>query len=141
MFPFFIFITEHSGFQKAFLQKTLQPLLCDTTSLKERNLQSTRTSSQTGIPTDEEQATGLERRALQALKQGKDPYSMLKPRQHAGTKGEPHIVPCIGTKRLVGCICEEDNTSVVWFWLHEGDSQRCPSCGSHYKLVHHELPH
>lgn len=39
------------------------------------------------------------------------------------------------------CAGEEDNTAIVWFWLHEGPSQRCPSCGSHYKLVHHELPH
>lgn len=38
-------------------------------------------------------------------------------------------------------IGEEDNTSIVWFWLHEGNPQRCPSCGSHYKLIHHELPH
>ncbi|KAF3848455.1 hypothetical protein F7725_014952 [Dissostichus mawsoni] len=36
---------------------------------------------------------------------------------------------------------EEDNTAVVWFWLHEGEAQRCPSCGSHYQLVAHELPH
>uniref|UniRef100_A0A3Q3D5A3 Cytochrome c oxidase subunit 5B, mitochondrial n=1 Tax=Hippocampus comes TaxID=109280 RepID=A0A3Q3D5A3_HIPCM len=94
-----------------------------------------------GIPTDEEQATGLERRALEALKLGKDPYSMLKPKSYAGTKDDPHIVPCIGQKRLVGCLCEEDNTAIVWFWLHEGKAQRCPSCGSHYQLVHHELPH
>ncbi|XP_056147233.1 cytochrome c oxidase subunit 5B, mitochondrial [Lampris incognitus] len=94
-----------------------------------------------GIPTDEEQATGLERRALQALKKGKDPYSILKPKEYAGTTEDPHIVPCIGTKRLVGCLCEEDNTAIVWFWLHEGHAQRCPSCGSHYKLVHTELPH
>ncbi|CAJ1067796.1 cytochrome c oxidase subunit 5B%2C mitochondrial [Xyrichtys novacula] len=98
-------------------------------------------STARGIPTDDEQATGLERRTLQALKQGKDPYSILKPKEYAGTKEDPHIVPCIGTKRLVGCLCEEDNTAIVWFWLHEGDAQRCPSCGSHYKLIHHELPH
>lgn len=96
----------------------------------------------------------------------KDPYSILKPKEYAGTKEDPHIVPCTGTKRLVGCLCkwwtlkaqhssllqtrwtivlfpagEEDNTAIVWFWLHEGEAQRCPSCGSHYKLVHHELPH
>ncbi|TKS85349.1 Cytochrome c oxidase subunit 5B, mitochondrial [Collichthys lucidus] len=129
-------------------------------------------STAKGIPTDDEQATGLERRALQALKRGKvttttttidtmlnarvqslkltcilfkctlqDPYSILKPKKYAGTKEEPHIVPCTGTKRLVGCLCEEDNTAIVWFWLHEGDAQRCPSCGSHYQLVHNELPH
>uniref|UniRef100_A0A3P8UHK9 Cytochrome c oxidase subunit 5B, mitochondrial n=1 Tax=Amphiprion percula TaxID=161767 RepID=A0A3P8UHK9_AMPPE len=94
-----------------------------------------------GVPTDEEQATGLERRTLQALKHGKDPYSILKPKTYAGTKEDPHIVPGIGNKRLVGCLCEEDNTAIVWFWLHEGGAQRCPSCGSHYQLVHHELPH
>ncbi|KAF7219604.1 cytochrome c oxidase subunit 5B2 [Nothobranchius furzeri] len=94
-----------------------------------------------GIPTDDEQATGLERRTLEALKQGKDPYSILKPKHYTGTKEDPHIVPSINNKRLVGCLCEEDNTAIVWFWLHDGDAQRCPSCGSHYKLVHHELPH
>ncbi|XP_028818997.1 cytochrome c oxidase subunit 5B2 [Denticeps clupeoides] len=94
-----------------------------------------------GIPTDEEQAAGLERRILQELKKGKDPYSILKPKEYAGTKADPHVVPCIGNKRLVGCLCEEDNTAIVWFWLHEGNAQRCPSCGSYYKLIHHELPH
>ncbi|XP_023689464.1 cytochrome c oxidase subunit 5B2 [Paramormyrops kingsleyae] len=94
-----------------------------------------------GIPTDEEQATGIERHAIQALAKGQDPYSILKPKKYAGTKEDPHIVPSINNKRLVGCLCEEDNTAVVWFWLHEGHAQRCPSCGSHYKLVSHELPH
>ncbi|NP_001290631.1 cytochrome c oxidase subunit Vb [Esox lucius] len=93
-----------------------------------------------GVPTDEEQATGLERRALQALKKGRDPYSILKPKQYAGTKDDPHIVPGINNKRLVGCLCEEDNTAIVWFWLHEGEPQRCPECGSHYLFVRHELP-
>ncbi|KPP76570.1 cytochrome c oxidase subunit vb-like [Scleropages formosus] len=94
-----------------------------------------------GIPTDEEQATGLERRAIQALAKGQDPYSILKPKSYAGTKDDPHIVPSINDKRLVGCLCEEDNTAIVWFWLHEGNAQRCPACGSYYQLVYHELPH
>ncbi|KAJ8417956.1 hypothetical protein AAFF_G00136650 [Aldrovandia affinis] len=94
-----------------------------------------------GVPTDDEQATGIERRTLQALKKGQDPFSILKPKVYAGTKEDPHIVPCIGSKRLVGCLCEEDNTAIVWFWLHEGNAQRCPECGSHYQLVHHQLPH
>ncbi|XP_060764525.1 cytochrome c oxidase subunit 5B, mitochondrial [Neoarius graeffei] len=94
-----------------------------------------------GIPTDEQQATGLEKRILTSFKAGADPYSVLKPKQYTGSKDDPHIVPSINNKRLVGCVCEEDNTAIVWFWLHEGEPQRCPSCGSHYKLVHHELPH
>ncbi|XP_069023114.1 cytochrome c oxidase subunit 5B, mitochondrial-like [Embiotoca jacksoni] len=94
-----------------------------------------------GIPTDEEQATGLEKKIMNAMKEGKDPYSTMKPKGYAGSKADPHLVPSITNKRIVGCICEEDNTVVVWFWLHEGEAQRCPSCGAHYQLVAHELPH
>ncbi|XP_072537211.1 cytochrome c oxidase subunit 5B1 [Salminus brasiliensis] len=94
-----------------------------------------------GIPTDEEQATGLEKVLLSASKQGLDPYNMQKPKGCSGTKEDPHVVPSITNKRIVGCICEEDNTAVVWFWLHQGEAQRCPSCGAHYKLVPHDLPH
>ncbi|KAM6902636.1 cytochrome c oxidase subunit 5B, mitochondrial [Xenentodon cancila] len=94
-----------------------------------------------GIPTDEEQATGLEKIIMKAMKEGADPYNMLKPKVYAGSKVDPHLVPSITNRRIVGCVCEEDNTAVVWFWLHEGEAQRCPSCGAHYKLVPHELPH
>uniref|UniRef100_A0A672NSL8 Cytochrome c oxidase subunit 5B, mitochondrial n=1 Tax=Sinocyclocheilus grahami TaxID=75366 RepID=A0A672NSL8_SINGR len=87
------------------------------------------------------QATGLEKIVLEASKRGTDPYSILKPRECAGSKQDPHIVPSITNKRIVGCVCEEDNTAVVWFWLHQGEAQRCPSCGAYYKLVPHELPH
>lgn len=36
----------------------------------------------------------------------KDPYSILKPKEYAGTKEDPHIVPSTGNKRLVGCLCK-----------------------------------
>uniref|UniRef100_A0A8C5P9L5 Cytochrome c oxidase subunit 5B, mitochondrial n=1 Tax=Leptobrachium leishanense TaxID=445787 RepID=A0A8C5P9L5_9ANUR len=94
-----------------------------------------------GIPSDTQQATGLEKAIMTAEEHGDDPYSVLKPRSYAGTKEDPHIVPSITDKRIVGCICEEDNTSVIWFWLHKGEAQRCPSCGAHYKLVSHHLSH
>ncbi|XP_033014899.1 cytochrome c oxidase subunit 5B, mitochondrial [Lacerta agilis] len=93
-----------------------------------------------GIPTDEEQATGMERKTMKALEKGLDPYNMLPPKRYAGTKEDPNIVPSITDKRLVGCICEEDNSTVIWFWLHKGNPQRCPSCGAHYKLVSYQLP-
>ncbi|XP_027524821.1 cytochrome c oxidase subunit 5B, mitochondrial, partial [Corapipo altera] len=70
-----------------------------------------------------------------------DPYSMFRPKRYAGTKEDPNLVPSITNKRIVGCVCEEDNSCVVWFWLHQGEAQRCPSCGAHYKLIPHELPH
>ncbi|XP_063066119.1 cytochrome c oxidase subunit 5B, mitochondrial [Engraulis encrasicolus] len=94
-----------------------------------------------GIPTDEEQATGMEKLVMHATKDGKDPWSMYRPKEYAGSKEDPHLVPSITNKRIVGCVCEEDNTAVVWFWLHQGEAQRCPSCGAHYRLVAHELPH
>uniref|UniRef100_A0A8C5PQI1 Cytochrome c oxidase subunit 5B, mitochondrial n=1 Tax=Leptobrachium leishanense TaxID=445787 RepID=A0A8C5PQI1_9ANUR len=100
-----------------------------------------RAMSAGGVPTDEQQATGLEKRNIQSLQKGQDPYSTLKPKSYLGTKDDPHIVPSINKKRIVGCICEEDNSAIIWFWVHEGEVHRCPSCGSHYKLVHHELPH
>ncbi|KAM9310984.1 cytochrome c oxidase subunit 5B, mitochondrial [Gastrophryne carolinensis] len=94
-----------------------------------------------GIPTDEEQATGMEKEILTAVKIGEDPYNMFKPKAYKGTKEDPNLVPSVTNHRMVGCICEEDNTAVVWFWLREGESQRCPSCGSFYKLVHHHHHH
>ncbi|XP_005400746.1 PREDICTED: cytochrome c oxidase subunit 5B, mitochondrial [Chinchilla lanigera] len=94
-----------------------------------------------GIPTDEEQATGLERKVMLAAQKGLDPYNILAPKGASGTKEDPNLVPSITNKRIVGCICEEDNSAVVWFWLHKGEAQRCPSCGAHYKLVPYELPH
>ncbi|XP_054331893.1 cytochrome c oxidase subunit 5B, mitochondrial [Pongo pygmaeus] len=94
-----------------------------------------------GVPTDEEQATGLEREIMLAAKKGLDPYNVLAPRGASGTREDPNLVPSISNKRIVGCICEEDNTSVVWFWLHKGEAQRCPRCGAHYKLVPQQLAH
>ncbi|KAB1256930.1 Cytochrome c oxidase subunit 5B; mitochondrial [Camelus dromedarius] len=98
-----------------------------------------------GVPTDEEQSTGLEREVLMAARKGlvrnPDPYNMLAPKATSGTKEDPNLVPSITDKRIVGCICEEDNSAVIWFWLHKGETQRCPSCGAHYKLVPHQLAH
>ncbi|XP_006893530.1 PREDICTED: cytochrome c oxidase subunit 5B, mitochondrial-like [Elephantulus edwardii] len=94
-----------------------------------------------GVPTDDDQATGLEREVMTAARKGQDPYSMLAPKAAAGTKEEPNLVPSINNKRTVGCICEEDSNVVIWFWLRKGDAQRCPNCGTHYKLVPHQLAH
>ncbi|XP_053422799.1 cytochrome c oxidase subunit 5B, mitochondrial-like [Nycticebus coucang] len=94
-----------------------------------------------GVPTDEEQATGLEREVMMAARKGLDPYNMLLPKGASGTKEDPNLVPSITNKRIVGCICEEDNSTVIWFWLHKGEAQRCPNCGAHYKLVPHQFAH
>ncbi|XP_045148192.1 cytochrome c oxidase subunit 5B, mitochondrial-like [Echinops telfairi] len=93
------------------------------------------------IPTDEEQMMGLESKVRMATRQGPDPCNMLVLMAAAGTKEDPNLVPSITNKRPVGCICEEDNSAIIWFGLHKGDAQRCPNCGTHYKLVPHQLAH
>uniref|UniRef100_A0A8C3TBW7 Cytochrome c oxidase subunit 5B, mitochondrial n=1 Tax=Chelydra serpentina TaxID=8475 RepID=A0A8C3TBW7_CHESE len=92
-----------------------------------------------GIPSNEKQATGLERKVMQDMEKGQDPYNILQPKRYP--KEDPNLVPSISSKRIVGCICEEDNSCVIWFWLHKGEPQHCPSCGAHYKMVPHHLPH
>uniref|UniRef100_A0A4X2KDT4 Cytochrome c oxidase subunit 5B, mitochondrial n=1 Tax=Vombatus ursinus TaxID=29139 RepID=A0A4X2KDT4_VOMUR len=94
-----------------------------------------------GIPSDEEQATGLEREIMMAARDDLDPYNVLAPKAAPGTKEEPSLVPSITDKRIVGCVCEEDNNAVIWFWLHKGKTYRCPNCGTHYKLVPHQFSH
>ncbi|XP_045148170.1 cytochrome c oxidase subunit 5B, mitochondrial-like [Echinops telfairi] len=84
-----------------------------------------------GIPTDEEQAMWLESGVRMAARQGPDPCNMLTPKAAADTKEGPNLVPSITNKGPVGCICEEDNSAVIWFGLHKGDAQRCPNYGTH----------
>ncbi|KAM4866580.1 cytochrome c oxidase subunit 5B, mitochondrial [Thomomys bottae] len=98
-------------------------------------------ASKGGVPTDEEQATGLEREIMIARQKGLDPYNILAPKATSGTKEDPNLVPSTGNKRIVGCVCEEDNCTVIWFWLHKGETQRCPGCGTHYKLVSQQMGH
>ncbi|XP_043859393.1 cytochrome c oxidase subunit 5B, mitochondrial-like [Dromiciops gliroides] len=97
-------------------------------------------ASRGGIPSDEEQATGLEREIMMAARYDLDPYNMLAPKAAPGTKEQPNLVPFITDKRTVGCICEEDNSAVIWFWLHKGETKHCSNCRTHYKLVPHQLP-
>ncbi|VFV23949.1 cytochrome c oxidase subunit [Lynx pardinus] len=59
-----------------------------------------------GVPTDDEQATGLEREVMMAARKGLDPYNMLAPKAASGTKEDPNLVPSITNKRIVGCICK-----------------------------------
>eukprot|EP00069_Balaena_mysticetus_P004197 bmy_17176T0 len=94
-----------------------------------------------GVPTDAERATGLQREVMLAARKGLDPYHTLAPKAASGTKEDPNLVRFITRKRMVGCICEEDSSAVIWLWLHKGEAQRGPSCGTHYKLVPYQLAH
>ena len=62
-----------------------------------------------GVPTDAEQATGLEREVVPPARKGLDPYHTLAPKAASGTKEDPNLVRFITRKRMAGCICEEDS--------------------------------
>lgn len=83
-----------------------------------------------------EHATGIEKRELLAKLAGNDdPFSMnVLKRADNTTKEKPNLVPSAFDARLVGCICEEDQTFINWMWLHQGQEKRC-ECGHWFKLV------
>nr|XP_014332445.1 PREDICTED: cytochrome c oxidase subunit 5B, mitochondrial isoform X1 [Bos mutus] len=82
-----------------------------------------------GVPTDEEQATGLEREVMLAARKGQDPYNILAPKATSGTKEDPNLVPSITNKRIVGCICKCFSTIFLPFCLFAYLFFGCLECG------------
>ncbi|XP_043825727.1 cytochrome c oxidase subunit 5B, mitochondrial-like [Dromiciops gliroides] len=98
--------------------------------------------SRGGIPSNEEEAAGLERVIMMAARNDLDLSSMLVQKAAPGTKEESNLVPSIIIdKRIVGCIYKEDNNAVIWFSLYKGETQHCPNYGTHYKLVPYQFNH
>ncbi|KAI8970378.1 cytochrome c oxidase subunit VB-domain-containing protein [Mycotypha africana] len=89
------------------------------------------------VPTDLEQATGLERQELLAKLEGKEFFD-LEPLNmtHIGTKSNPIVVKSHDPIRFVGCTgFPAESHEVIWINLdksHEYD--RCPECGSVFKM-------
>lgn len=87
------------------------------------------------IPTDLEQATGVERKELEAILSGNpDPFDLSIKKGVPGTKEAPTLVPSMYDERIVGCVCEEDSTSINWMVLKKGEAIRC-ACGNVFQLV------
>lgn len=87
-----------------------------------------------GDPLDH--ATGLEKRELLAKVAGNhNPFDYKVLKRGSGTKDCPNNIPSAFDCRLVGCICEEESTSINWMWLHKGEPKRC-ECGYWFCLVH-----
>uniref|UniRef100_T1I6C0 Uncharacterized protein n=1 Tax=Rhodnius prolixus TaxID=13249 RepID=T1I6C0_RHOPR len=83
-----------------------------------------------------EHATGLEKRELLAKVAGiENPFDMKVLKRGPGTKDCPNQVPSAFDARLLGCICNEDATSVQWMWLQQGTPKRC-HCGHWFQLVY-----
>ncbi|KAJ8982138.1 hypothetical protein NQ317_002865 [Molorchus minor] len=83
-----------------------------------------------------EHATGLEKRELLAKMGGNDnPFDQKVFKRGAGTRACPNEIPSAFDSRLVGCICDEEASSIMWMWLHKGEPRRC-ECGHWFSLVH-----
>ncbi|KAG6851102.1 hypothetical protein H0H93_000982 [Arthromyces matolae] len=88
------------------------------------------------VPSDIEQATGLER--LQLLGELSDikvfddaPLDASR----LGTKVNPILVPSYDTERIIGCTgSPADSHDVLWFNLTNERQARCTECGSVYAL-------
>ncbi len=87
-----------------------------------------------GIPDHKDHVTGLEKKEYELMKAGNpDPFELQVKRVPAGTADKPVAVKSVFEKRIVGCICEEEQTFINWMWLHAGDAQRC-DCGHWFQL-------
>lgn len=83
-----------------------------------------------------EHATGLEKREMLAKMSGNEnPFDIKVIKRGCGTKETPNEIPSAFDARLIGCICEEESTSISWMWLHKGEPKRC-ECGHWFCLVH-----
>ena len=87
------------------------------------------------IPTELEQATGLEREELVELLKGvDDPFGMtMEPK--AGPKGtleNPRLIPSHFSERIVG-VCTDDSEMIHYFTVREGETSFVN--GEYYSLL------
>eukprot|EP00088_Acartia_fossae_P044999 TRINITY_DN4807_c0_g1_i1.p1 TRINITY_DN4807_c0_g1~~TRINITY_DN4807_c0_g1_i1.p1 ORF type:complete len:149 (-),score=29.62 TRINITY_DN4807_c0_g1_i1:116-508(-) len=87
-----------------------------------------------------EHATGLEKYELLAKQAGNmDPFFLRAVSRSKGTKDSPTIVHAMDNYRMVGCVCNEEDTNIKWTWLCEGVPKRC-ECGYWMELKSHPAP-
>ncbi|KAH6603663.1 cytochrome c oxidase [Trichoderma cornu-damae] len=89
------------------------------------------------VPTDLEQATGLERLEILGKMEGVDIFDMRPlDASRKGTLENPILVRSAGEEQLAGCTgSPADSHVVIWLGLSkERPIERCPECGSVYKM-------
>ncbi|KAF8501256.1 COX5B-domain-containing protein [Gautieria morchelliformis] len=88
------------------------------------------------VPTDEEQATGLERLQLLGKMEGVDVFNMKKPEAtKKGTMENPIRIASLAKLRQVGCTgYPEDEHRVLWINLRPGRKGRCKECGNVFEM-------
>ncbi|PHH61613.1 hypothetical protein CDD81_8128 [Ophiocordyceps australis] len=89
------------------------------------------------VPTDLEQATGLERLEILGKMEGVDIFDMRPlDSSRKGTMEDPIMVRSAGDEQYAGCTgCPADSHIVQWLVMsRERPIERCPECGSVYKM-------
>jgi len=88
------------------------------------------------IPTDLEQATGLERLQLLGDIEGIKVFDDAPlDASHLGTKANPVLVPSYDVERIIGCTgFPADSHDVLWFTVKKDKQARCTECGPVYAL-------
>ncbi|KAI9275683.1 cytochrome c oxidase subunit VB-domain-containing protein [Phascolomyces articulosus] len=89
------------------------------------------------VPTDLEQATGLERIELLAKLEGKEFFDMEPLNMtHIGTVKNPIVVKSHDNVRFVGCTgYPAESHDTIWISLDKShDNDRCPECGSVFTM-------
>jgi len=100
------------------------------------------------VPTDVEQATGLERLQMLGDIEGIKVFDDTPlDASRLGTKANPLLVPSYDVERIVGCTgFPADSHDVLWFNVKKDNQARCTECGSVYALdfqgeEHHDAHH
>merc|ERR1712230_323402 len=89
------------------------------------------------VPTDLEQATGLERLEILGKMQGIDIFDMSPlPSDRKGTFEDPIIVKSAGDEIQAGCTGSPADSHIVkWLVMsRKRPFERCPECGSCYRM-------
>ncbi|KAH8822999.1 cytochrome c oxidase polypeptide IV [Flagelloscypha sp. PMI_526] len=88
------------------------------------------------VPTDFEQATGLERLQMLGELEGFDIFDMSPlDSSRTGTLKDPILVPSWADDRILGCTgSPADSHDTLWFHLYKDGVSRCEECGSVYKM-------
>ncbi|RKP07925.1 cytochrome c oxidase, partial [Thamnocephalis sphaerospora] len=85
------------------------------------------------VPTDVDQATGLERLELLAKLEGREFFDLSPLKMdRLGTKQDPIIITSTSGERQVGCTGHGiESHETLWLNVtHKHEFDRCPECGS-----------
>ena len=85
--------------------------------------------------------SGLEKYELLAKQAGnEDPFFLKAVQRTKGTKDTPTIIHAMDNYRMVGCVCNEEDTNIKWTWLCEVCFSLCCTLSPHLSLYSQGVP-